>query len=167
MLPLTLLAPSGGVVACVRQASGLRLPIASQGGSIASPSLPHRAMAAIMDIPGDVSICLFSVYYRDGIRMTGDSLTLAAEVGQHAAAASLPILVGTDHNMHPWEEACAPSAAPPPVALPRRPPRRFRRGEKVRGEKSLPLGTHTPPTERLLHLDWPCHVHHVDLVVDH
>ena len=29
--------PSGGVVICVRQAFGLRLPIASQGWSIASP----------------------------------------------------------------------------------------------------------------------------------
>ena len=93
-------AASGGVGIFARAAFGLRPP---EAGQVVSTTFTHRAVAAVIDIPGDASICCYSCYFTVGEGMGYDNSTLAHDLGRHMDVVQLPVLAGGDMNMSPCD----------------------------------------------------------------
>ena len=87
--------PSAGVAVLVREGLGLRDPF---------PVVPGRALAAVVDLPGDVALHLVAVYGVSADPTGLENLALLSAVGewfQNCAACNHTAIAGGDWNLTP------------------------------------------------------------------
>ena len=79
---------SAGVAILVRSCVGLAAPPGGQ------EVVPHRILAGLVQVPGDVAFIMYAGYFQDGIGCTGENLRMLGKFGEHAEAMT---------NLHGWE----------------------------------------------------------------